>query len=146
MLSYSEIAAYYAEAGERVGSRIDPLEIGKIPLYRTGPGDLDYTADESKARQIEQDGQLQKEQFRVKKGNKEVPAFPSDINHGNVTPSIARAKEALRGPGKTEIAKRDRLLPGGITMKFARQTTVLSLGGAAAFAFSNSGPSADKRT
>lgn len=123
----SEIVAYYAEAGERVGSRIDPMEIGKVPLYRTGPGDLDYTADESKARRVEQDGQLQNELFRVKKGNKEVPAFPSDINHGNVTPSIARAKEALRGPGKTEIAKRDRLLPGGITMKFARQTTVLSL-------------------
>lgn len=123
----SEIVGYYAESGKRVGSRIDPMEIGKVPLYRTGPGDFDYSADETQARVVEQDGKSEKELFKIKKGNKEVVAAPSDINHGNVTPSVARAKEALRGPGKTIIADRDRLLPGGVTMKFARQTMVLSL-------------------
>ncbi len=121
----SEIVGYYAEPGKRVGSRIDPLEIGKVPLYRTGDGDLDYTADENQARMVP--GTTEREVFKIKKGNKEVAAAPSDLNHGNVTPSVARAKEALRGPGKTVVEERDRLLPGGITMKFARQTTVLSL-------------------
>jgi CRISPR-associated protein Csb1 len=119
----SEIVGYYAEPGMRVGSRVDPLEIGKVPLYRTGDGDFDYTAHESKARTIEQGGKDEKEIFRIKK----AAAAPSDINHGNVTPSVARAKEPLRGPGNTIVAERDRLLPGGVTMKFARQTTVLSL-------------------
>jgi CRISPR-associated protein Csb1 len=103
------------------------MEIGKVALYCTGDGEFDYTADEAEARAVQKDGKAEQELFRIKKGNKEVPAHPSDINHGNVTPSVSRAKEALHGPGKTEIAPRDRLMPGGITMRSARQTTVLSM-------------------
>lgn len=126
----SEIVGYGVEIGRRVGSRIDPMEIGKVPLYRSGDGEWDYTADKNKARRSppkEGRSDAEAELFRIKKGSKEVAAHPSDINHGNVTPSVARAKEALRGPGKTEVAPRDRFLPGGVTMKSARQTTVLSL-------------------
>lgn len=128
----SEIVGYGVEIGRRVGSRIDPMEIGKVPLYRSGDGEWDYTADENKARRLppkvgQSEAEADTELFRIKKGSKEVAAHPSDINHGNVTPSVARAKEALHGPGKTGVAPRDPFLPGGVTMKSARQTTVLSL-------------------
>lgn len=70
----SEIWAHNAVLGQAVGSRIDPLGIEKLQLYAT-PDD-DWTAIEEKA---------------AKSGGKPKPHAkkrPSEINHGNIAPSI----------------------------------------------------------
>ena len=71
----SEIWAYNAVLGKAVGSRIDPLGIEKIDLYEARAGD--WTALAEKA---------------VKVGDKPKPLGrkPSELNHGNIPPSIRR--------------------------------------------------------
>ena len=83
----SEIVAINAETGKRTSSRIDPLNIalGAGPVYKTKDGGWDVA----------------KEGKNSGKGDR-----PSEVNHGNVTPSISE---------------------GGITCDYALQTTVLSL-------------------
>lgn len=83
----SEIVAINAETGKRTSSRIDPLNIalGAGPVYKTKDGGW-HVAKEGK---------------NSGKGDR-----PSEVNHGNVTPSISE---------------------GGITCDYALQTTVLSL-------------------
>jgi CRISPR-associated protein Csb1 len=76
---------------------------------------------------LDSEGKQVPQALTKKEGNREVQAYPSDINHGNVTPSVSRAKEPLKGPGGTIIEDRDRILPGGITMRYAEQTSVLSM-------------------
>lgn len=90
----SEIVGYGAVLGCRTASRIDPLQImlGAGPIYAKQTG---WTLDESAAK---------KEKGKAVKVGKE--GKPSEINHGNVTPTIA---------------------DGGYTISRAVQTTVLSL-------------------
>jgi CRISPR-associated protein Csb1 len=70
----SEIWAENAVLGKAVGSRIDPLQIEKFKLYEDADGE--WTALEEEA---------------VMPGGKPKPfkkKFPSEINHGNIVPTI----------------------------------------------------------
>jgi CRISPR-associated protein Csb1 len=85
----SEIVAIDAVLGTRVSSRIDPLQISKVM-------DVAYKNDNG------QDWSLEPNNKKSKS------VAPSEINHGNVTPSRDQSN-------------------GGVTFDHARQTTVLSL-------------------
>lgn len=91
----SEMYGIQAVKGTKTSSRIDPLQIllGAGPVYQAQDGG--WTLDEASAR-------------RDKKGPMKVgkDGKPSEINHGNVTPTLAE---------------------GGFTLSRAFQTTVISL-------------------
>ena len=96
----SEIVGLDAKVGRKVGSRLDPLQIEREAagrnIYAHSDPDQVWTLDASEAAD--------------KKGKPEVKGDgrPSEINHGNVAPSIdAQA--------------------GGVTISQAVQTTVISL-------------------
>lgn len=92
----SEIVGYDVQPGKRPTSRIDPLQIeNNLEIYRRKGGG--WTLDKSEA-EI--------------KNNVPVRTKPSEVNHGNVTPSL-KTKEVLNH--------------GGVTMAYAVQHTVLSL-------------------
>jgi len=100
----SEIVGYQStKEGKRAASRIDPLQIeNNVEIYaKRGSG---WTCDPTEARN-ETAGQA----VRLK---------PSEINHGNVTPSF-------RHEDKT--TKKSVLNHGGVTLAYAEQQTVLSL-------------------
>jgi CRISPR-associated protein Csb1 len=98
----SEVVAVDVETGVRPASRIDPLGIQReaATLYKAKSGD-DWTTDENAAAT---------EKGKPVKIGKE--GKPSEINHGNVTPSLRNDK----GPNH-----------GGVTFAHARQVAVLSL-------------------
>jgi CRISPR-associated protein Csb1 len=168
----SEIVAYYAEKGVKVGGRIDPLGIEKIGIYRvpsqettakaeeanyrTEAGETKivyatatngWTTDVAQARKTEtgeplyyqkREGEtwtaLEGEAARDKEGNlvryklkKEHVGKPSEINHGNIPPAVAIAEKTMEGPDGSKLSERNKPLPGGITMRYAEQTTVLSM-------------------
>lgn len=75
----SEIWAENAVLGKAVGSRIDPLQIEKVQLYENADGD--WTPLEEEA--VMAGGKPKP--FKLKPKNKGVP---SEINHGNVKPTI----------------------------------------------------------
>ena len=85
----SEIVGFHAQQGKRTSSRIDPAQILRSagPVYRTSDGG--WTLDQSEAAERNKTG-----------------VRPSEMNHGNIAPSIA---------------------DGGFTISKAIQTTVLSL-------------------
>jgi CRISPR-associated protein Csb1 len=96
----SEIIGLHAEFGVKTSSRIDPAQIvlAAGPLYQAKSDvGIRWTPDE-------------KEAARDKKGSirlgKDGKGKPSEANHGNVTPTITE---------------------GGVTIRKAVQTTVLSL-------------------
>lgn len=93
-----EIVGVNVETGKRPSSRLDPLQIlaSAGPLYAAREGV--WTLDETEA-------------AKDKEGNP-VPLRPSEVNHGNVTPS-------LEHEGKFHH--------GGVTMEYAFQSVVLSL-------------------
>lgn len=145
----SEIVGIGAVVGRRTASRIDPLQIARIPIYEVRDdhnSGIRWTADESKAAT---EGGKPKPykldaQGRVKETAKGVP---SELNHGNVTPDVSRHRGKTlplgRGAGEQAIVRdrdgrivRDRgerflrerdELPGGVTFDLARHTAVLSL-------------------
>jgi CRISPR-associated protein Csb1 len=91
----SEIVGYGAVQGRKTASRIDPLQImlAAGPIYAVEAGD--WTLSESAAKQEKS------KPVKVGKDGK-----PSEINHGNVTPTLA---------------------DGSFTITHARQTTLISL-------------------
>ena len=93
----SEVVGLDVVPGKRTASRLDPLQIavGAGPVYQHATDG--WTLDPSAA---VTDGKKKGDPLRVKDGK------PSEINHGNVTPTIA---------------------DGGFTIGQAVQTTVLSL-------------------
>jgi CRISPR-associated protein Csb1 len=95
----SEIVGYQTtKDGKRTASRIDPLAIeNNVDIFRKVGGG--WTFDESEA---EKNPKL--EPVKIK---------PSEINHGNITPSFKN--------------KDGKLNHGGVTMAYAEQQTVLSL-------------------
>ncbi len=104
----SEVVGLDAETGVKVGSRIDPLQIEKLPPDRVAYNHQDET----------QVWTFDKDEAASGTGGRPEPASrgsasgtagqPSKINHGNIAPSIdSRA--------------------GGVTISEARQTSVLSL-------------------
>lgn len=93
----SEIVGYGAIEGKRTSSRIDPLQIeNNVDLFQKGDG---WTADVNAA-------------DRNSKGES-IKKRPSEINHGNITPSFKN--------------KDGELNHGGVTLEYAEQQTVLSL-------------------
>lgn len=140
----SEIVGINAVPGVTTGSRIDPLNIQKlvdkedeagVAIYRAKGGG--WTLKKSEAE--EKSG---KPVLYGKKGK------PSEINHGNVTPSLVYQQEDKKvvygttqrpvmmvvlnndeeGGHKYVISdERKPLAKGGFTIDYAEQTTVLSL-------------------
>ena len=85
----SEIVGFHAKQGKKTGSRLDPAQILRNagPVYRTREGD--WTLEQAEAGERNSRG-----------------VRPSEVNHGNIAPSIA---------------------DGGFTVSKALQTTVFSL-------------------
>jgi CRISPR-associated protein Csb1 len=112
----SEIVGIRAEKGTRTSSRIDPVLRSNPALYEAEDGG--WTANEARARK-------DAEGKPVKFGQK-----LSELNLGNVTPDYVRYNPKQdKGPLRTmyeEIRPGD-VLPGGVTIDHAVQTTVLSL-------------------
>ena len=92
----SEIVGYQTVEGKRTSSRIDPLQIeNNLEIYKIGSG---WTFDPKIA---------------DRKNGEPVRLKPSEINHGNITPSFRD--------------KNKNLNHGGVTLAYAVQHTVLSL-------------------
>lgn len=103
----SEIVGINAVLGVKTSSRIDPLAIrAGVTIYEGKDGT--WTMDPSEARQ------------EKKKPAKEKK--PSEINHGNVVPSLSK-----KGPSPLGNTNEEVYLAGGVTIDYAEQTTVLSL-------------------
>lgn len=100
----SEIIGVGIEFGRKTSSRIDPagVELNAGPVYAAEDPEEEWTINEQEARREKDKPVL----FSRKKGEK--PGRPSNINHGNVKPTIE--SEA-----------------GGVTLDYAEQITVLSL-------------------
>jgi CRISPR-associated protein Csb1 len=99
----SEIVGYQAIEGKRTSSRIDPLGIeNNVEIYAKSGGG--WTFDEREA-------------LRDDKGNPKR-LKPSEINHGNITPSLRHEDKNTR---------KQVLNHGGVTLAYAIQHTVLSL-------------------
>ena len=95
----SEIVGHDVQIGRKVGSRLDPLQIEReaAVAYEHQDRDLHWTLDKAEA--------------AVEKGKPKTAGSdgkPSEINHGNIAPSIDAAS-------------------GGVTISTAVQTTVISL-------------------
>ncbi len=105
----SEIVGIDAVFGVSTSSRIDPLgiQLSAGPVYEAVDGEpFDWTLDENKARK-----EKNKPKPSGKKGGK-----PSEINHGNVTPSLSDVDHDT-----------ERYLAGGVTIDHAEHSTVISL-------------------
>lgn len=100
----SEIVGIDARLGVKVGSRIDPLAIERqaAVVYRAADEDAEWTLDPSEAA-TEKDKPVR---FN-RSGSPGDPGRPSNINHGNIAPSV--------DPDA-----------GGVTFDHALQTIVLS--------------------
>ena len=94
----SEIVGYQSTSdGKRPASRIDPLAIeNNVDIFRKAGGG--WTFDESQAE---------------KNAKGPVKIKPSEINHGNIVPSLRNKDKVLNH--------------GGVTLAYAEQQTVLSL-------------------
>ncbi|MCY3609437.1 MAG: type I-U CRISPR-associated RAMP protein Csb1/Cas7u [Acidimicrobiaceae bacterium] len=104
----SEVVGLDARVGSKVGSRIDPLQIEKLPADQVAYNHADpeqvWTLDPEEAAK-DKNGKPE----RASRGSESGEAGqPSKINHGNIAPSIDG-------------------LAGGVTVSSARQTTVISL-------------------
>jgi CRISPR-associated protein Csb1 len=118
----SEIVGIGARIGSRTQSRRDPVIGGNPTLYENAEGD--WTADPDEA-------------APGANGPKKYSKKLSKLNLGSVTPDYARYDEKtitdenretpdpLRGDGA--YIRGGRIRPGGVTVDFAEQTTVISL-------------------
>jgi CRISPR-associated protein Csb1 len=109
----SEIVGYETtKENKRTSSRIDPLAIeNNLDIFRKMGGG--WTFNESEAEK-----NAKQEPVKIK---------PSEINHGNITPSFQN--------------KDGKLNHGGVTMAYAEQQTVLSLAALRRLRFPINGPS-----
>ena len=106
----SEIIGVDAATGVKTSSRMDPLsvQLKAGPVYEGKDGS--WTLDESNAR-VEK-----KKPVLAGKDGK-----PSEVNHGNITPSLSDTGRDPLGNGDERL-----YLAGGVTLGYAEQTTVLS--------------------
>lgn len=103
----SEIVGIRAEAGVLTSSRLDPLGIKAVNIYAAQ--DREWTANIEEAKLDEKGNPIL---FKKKKDSK---GTASEINHSNIPPTIKKSD------------KGDEFILGGVTIDYARQTTVLSL-------------------
>ena len=96
----SEIVGLDAQIGKKVGSRLDPLQIERESVDR----EIFVHADRDQVWTLDRSEAAQKKSKPQVKGD----GRPSEINHGNIAPSIDAAA-------------------GGVTISRAVQTTVISL-------------------
>ena len=117
----SEIVGFDVEPGKRPSSRIDPLGIERAagPVFRTTDGG--WTIDPNSKDVLKENGSpvlfakdAKGKNVIWKKDTEQEQGTPSKINHGNIPPSLK--KENSTEPN-----------PGGFTISYALQTTVLSL-------------------
>ncbi|MEJ1962632.1 MAG: type I-U CRISPR-associated RAMP protein Csb1/Cas7u [Gammaproteobacteria bacterium] len=103
----SEIVGINAAHGSKTASRIDPLNILKkaADIYVSADDNERWTTDIKEAKKYEKDDKDHKKGDPIKFGKE---GKPSEVNHGNVTPSIDS-------------------IGGGVTIDEARHTVVLSL-------------------
>lgn len=103
----SEIVGINAVPGSKTASRIDPLNILKkaADIYVAADDDERWTTDAERAKKHESEGKDYRQGDPIKFGKE---GKPSEVNHGNVTPSIDS-------------------VGGGVTIDEARHTVVLSL-------------------
>lgn len=100
----SEIVAFGASAGKKVGSRIDPLGIqGNVPIYHRKDNEDDWTIDVAEAK-VDKSGKG----VLFNRSGAEGKGKASAVNHSNIPPTV------------DEFA-------GGVTFDYAVQTVVLSL-------------------
>ena len=104
----SEIVGLDAKVGVKVSSRIDPLQIEKLPPEKVAYNHEDpahvWTFDPMEAKKAKGDTP----EPATRGSGSGTAGQPSKINHGNIAPSIDSQS-------------------GGVTISAARQTTVLSL-------------------
>ena len=121
----SEIIGIGAVPGQRTAGRLDPLQITSKagPVYETEDGD--WTLDQNKARKKTNNKGKETPVLYGKKGK------PSEINHGNVTPSLVVQKDNNGRPVDKSGRPTDRAdewIPiGGFTIDYALQVTLISL-------------------
>ena len=103
----SEIVGINTAHGSKTASRIDPLNILKkaADIYVAADDNERWTTDAAMAKKHEKDDKDHKKGDPIKFGKE---GKPSEVNHGNVTPSIDS-------------------VGGGVTIDEARHTVVLSL-------------------
>ena len=103
----SEIVGINAAHGSKTASRIDPLNILKkaADIYVAADDNERWTSDIKKAKQYDKDDKDHKKDDPIRFGK---AGKPSEVNHGNVTPSIDS-------------------VGGGVTIDEAMHTVVLSL-------------------
>lgn len=103
----SEIVGINAIAGSKTESRIDPLNILKkaADIYIAAEDNERWTTEIDKAKKYEEDDKEHKKGEPIRFGKE---GKPSEVNHGNVTPSIDS-------------------VGGGVTIDEARHIVVLSL-------------------
>jgi CRISPR-associated protein Csb1 len=103
----SEIVGINAAHGSKTESRIDPLNILKkaSDIYVAADDNERWTTDIEKAKKYDTDDKDHKKGAPIKFGKE---GKPSEVNHGNVTPSIDS-------------------VGGGVTIDEARHTVVISL-------------------
>jgi CRISPR-associated protein Csb1 len=121
----SEIIGIGAVPGQRTAGRLDPLQITSKagPVYETEDGD--WTLDQNKARKKTNNKGKETPVLYGKKGK------PSEINHGNVTPSLVVQRDNNGRPVDKSGRPTDRAdewIPiGGFTIDYALQITLISL-------------------
>ena len=141
----SEIIGVNAVPGVTTSSRIDPLGIQKLVDKEEEQGVRIYRAKDGGWTLRKEEAELDQKKNPILFGKK---GKPSEINHGNVTPSIVYRKKSgtvveepderpvvvllLNGDenGQTRPVARENKKPvpvGGFTVDYAEQTTVLSL-------------------
>jgi CRISPR-associated protein Csb1 len=129
----SEIVGVDVVEGVRTSSRIDPSGITNLPLYQDKDMDGQYTVDEAQAARDEK-GKPRRYEVKGK------PRKTSEINLGNVTPDLVRASKDAKVPrSNVTIVRAGAVLPGGVTMDHAIQTTTLSLPGLRRLRFPDAG-------
>jgi CRISPR-associated protein Csb1 len=105
----SEIVGLHAEFGVKTSSRIDPAQIvtNAGPLYERDASDsgIDWTLEKDEA---VRDKKGQPVLYNKGKDTRSKPGFPTKANHSNIPPTIDSDS-------------------GGVTIRKAIQTTVLSL-------------------
>ena len=109
----SEIVGINAALGVKTSSRMDPLaiQLKAGPVYQGIDGTWTTNLDEASI-----DKKSKKPSLVGKEGK------PSEVNHGNIAPSLS---DTARDP---LVENGERIyLAGGVTIKYAEQTTVLSL-------------------
>jgi CRISPR-associated protein Csb1 len=107
----SEIVGMNAVPGSKTESRIDPLNVLKksADIYVAADDDETWTTDVASAKQYDKDDENKPSKYKrgdpIRFGKE---GKPSEVNHGNVTPSIDS-------------------IAGGVTIDYATHTVVLSL-------------------